>query len=315
MSRAKNQHYVPQFYLKNFCHDGRTLFTFDKAEGKSFRTGVDNVASEKRFYDLPPNPSGTSDFQAVEKAFSVIEDGTARVLTDLIAEIEADRSFDLQQPERKTAIAFFLALQHCRTREFRDTLGRISQAVSEAVAKKHAFAAEHLARKGEKVVVQPLDLGFPKEIDPLHHADYIFNGEYLQRCVPILTGHIWVVGENQSSQPLFTSDVPIVCLRHVHHPALGGAGLGSLGVEVVFPLSPKHLLALYERCYFARWEPLEGRIFKLELPQVLLYNSFQAAKSYRQIYCSEDKFDQVRELIERFPQLSQIDRPRFTVTG
>src|SRR5271166_6842894 len=75
MPRVKNQHYVPQFYLKGFSADGKNVFVFDKVAKKSFKTGVAKIGSEQLFYELPPGPSGSDDSQVVEKAFSVLEAG------------------------------------------------------------------------------------------------------------------------------------------------------------------------------------------------------------------------------------------------
>jgi hypothetical protein len=48
-----------------------------------------------------------------------------------------------------------------------------------------------------------------------------------------------------------------------------------------------------------------------------LFNKLQPAVSYRwvYVYCSGDKFEQVRELIKEFPDGCDQDRPRFFVLG
>ena len=48
---------------------------------------------------------------------------------------------------------------------------------------------------------------------------------------------------------------------------------------------------------------------------VELYNRLQAANSYRWVFCSADKFDQVRDLIKQLPEVCDPDRPRFSVLG
>src|SRR3954447_22384269 len=88
VQRVKNQHYVPQFYLKAFCADGKSLFVFDKATRCSFETGVANIASEQRFYDLPPGPDGGGDSQVIEKTFSQLERGYAQAVREFLDEVE-----------------------------------------------------------------------------------------------------------------------------------------------------------------------------------------------------------------------------------
>ena len=49
----KKQHYVPQFLLRNFSYGKKPkIFTFDKANCKSFGTSVRDSASENGFYNI-----------------------------------------------------------------------------------------------------------------------------------------------------------------------------------------------------------------------------------------------------------------------
>ncbi len=51
MSRVKHQHFVPQFYLKQFTENGKRLYVFDKHRQKSFQANVSTTASKAGFYD------------------------------------------------------------------------------------------------------------------------------------------------------------------------------------------------------------------------------------------------------------------------
>ena len=53
MNKVKNQHYVPQFYLKQWANNKEQLFVYDKKQKKSFTSNVKNVVSSKFFYDFP----------------------------------------------------------------------------------------------------------------------------------------------------------------------------------------------------------------------------------------------------------------------
>lgn len=48
--RNKKQHYVPQFYLKNFSNDGKNIYCYDKEEFKSYPQSIKNIAQSKYFY-------------------------------------------------------------------------------------------------------------------------------------------------------------------------------------------------------------------------------------------------------------------------
>src|SRR5262249_42226664 len=153
-----------------FCPDGRSLFVFDKAQKRSFRTGVANIASEQRFYDLPPNPTGAADSQVVEKTFSTLEGGYAAAVRELLDEVEKREEFTPGPSERNLAVAHFLALQFCRTREFRDTYKRMLEGLSKAVAKKHELVRQAMAARGEVVADAMPEINVPESQEPLQHA-------------------------------------------------------------------------------------------------------------------------------------------------
>jgi hypothetical protein len=52
--KVKLQHYVPQFYLKNFASKNKKTYSincFDKINEKQFTSNVTNIACESYFYD------------------------------------------------------------------------------------------------------------------------------------------------------------------------------------------------------------------------------------------------------------------------
>ncbi len=320
MSRIKNQHYVPQFYLKAFCPDGRSLFVFDKVTKRSFQTGVANIASEQRFYDLPPGPGSAGHPQVVENAFSRLEAGYADSVRDLLEEVDRHGRFTVGPSERNLGVAHFVALQYCRTRGFRDMHASMVQGLSAAVAEKHDMIRRHLAANDELVGdAMPLTT-VSEENAPLEHAAFMFVGRFVESVMPVLLDHIWSIGDNRTPLPLFTSDAPVVRYPHVNHPPYGGSGFASTGVEILLPLSPRYVLILRERNHFA---PLmreltldsDGAVLLLRPEGVSLYNRFQVWNSHRQIYGPQDEFDQIRELMEKFPAMCDQARPRFTISG
>jgi hypothetical protein len=138
--------------------------------------------------------------------------------------------------------------------------------------------------------------------------------------MPILMHHIWSVAVNNTAQPLYTSDSPVVLFPHDNDPRFGGAGFGCRGIEILLPLSSRYLLVIRERTHFVeRMRPVaeqpDGAVIPLRPEGVELYNRLQAADSYRWIYCTEDRFESVRELIKRFPAVAHVDRPRFSILG
>jgi hypothetical protein len=296
MARVKNQHYYPQSCLRRFADDSGRLYCCDKATGKVFRPGVANVASEQGFYDLPPQFA--ADPQVVEREFTRLE-GDARPLFDrLLADVEANGRFEAADPTWRRDVAAFVALQDCRTRSFRQGFEQMAAAITAALA----------ARRGPAA---PADAAFDFNISALDlpgaHAEFMLTTSYLDQAAAALAGHIWFVAQNDTDQPLYTSDAPVV--RHAHDSSwAGGMGLASRGIEVVFPLTPRYALVMAERTFFPRLQHLDGESLPLSPAGVASYNGLQIMHSRRQVYCSEDKFDQVRDFATKCPDAFNPDR-------
>jgi hypothetical protein len=103
-----------------------------------------------------------------------------------------------------------------------------------------------------------------------------------------------VLWENLTRQPLYTSDHPVVTKAYLPVPGRSFTGLRSPGIEVAFPLSSRHLLAMYERTHFFRMAPHHERVLLLTAVDVDHYNALQVRQSHRQVYCEKDEFDQAR---------------------
>ena len=50
---VKQQHFVPQCYLKNFANEEHRLFVWDKIKKASYPSHVKNIAQERYFNDFP----------------------------------------------------------------------------------------------------------------------------------------------------------------------------------------------------------------------------------------------------------------------
>ena len=65
---SKKHHYVPRFYLKNFCIDNiEKIYCYDKLKDKSFIVKIEDIAQENLFYGI----NGLTD--EIEKAISRVE--------------------------------------------------------------------------------------------------------------------------------------------------------------------------------------------------------------------------------------------------
>jgi hypothetical protein len=319
MGRVKNQHYVPQFYLKGFAPDGKSLFVFDKIAKRIFRAGTPAIASEHLFYDIPDPEKGIDEEQVVEKTFADLEGDYAIAIREVVAEVEADNRFTTGSTERYVTIAHFVATQFCRTREFRNTSVQLQQAMWEKIAKTVDRMREDYAVVGQTVAPLP-ELDLEAAESSKGHAGFMFESKFVDNVVSILMSHIWCIGANGTDVPFFTSDAPVILYPHRNDPAAGGGtGFGAKGIEVVLPLSPKYVLLMRERSHFGpimeQFKQPEGGVLAVQPRGVKLFNSFQTANSHRHIYSPTGAFESVQEILDAFPILSDPNRQRYTVGG
>lgn len=119
MSDAKNQHYIPQSYLRNFAHDVRRkgkdeeYYVYVRFRGEKFHSvNIRNICSETYFYTLPEVDEEYKNF--VEKSYAEKID----VLYPRIYEvITNDDIKGIDETQRADIIVACITL-YCRTPKF-----------------------------------------------------------------------------------------------------------------------------------------------------------------------------------------------------
>lgn len=102
-----------------------------------------------------------------------------------------------------------------------------------------------------------------------------------------LSSYIWLFGINSTSIPLWTSDNPIVIKPYKNC----GTGLASHGVQVAYPISPKHLLIMFESSFWKKLKSFDCMSTTLSEDNIKSYNKLQAQQCYRQTYSNKNNFE------------------------
>jgi hypothetical protein len=103
------QHFLPRFYLRRFGEGEEVLVR--RRSGSTFKTGTAAIGYENQLYDHPDLPPG-----AVETEHLRLVDGQgAAALRDLEENGVPDR-----WSEERYNLAFYIAVQHARTRDSRE---------------------------------------------------------------------------------------------------------------------------------------------------------------------------------------------------
>ncbi|QLE47580.1 DUF4238 domain-containing protein [Nostoc sp. C057] len=311
MNNVQKQHFVPQCYLKKFANKD-TLFVLDKIEKSIYQSHVKNVAQQRYFNDFPDSflPEELKDktkYQFMENELAKVELRFGDFLKQIInclEKIEENNLFDslgVLDEEAKKKFSVFLALQLVRTTTPKGQIKEIFQSLDDL--KKRMDRALF----NNKIDIKKVSFTCPKpssnsiyfddllkvgiEEDSIaQHLFYISNildqgsdSEISKR----LSSHIWLFGINSTSIPLWTSDNPIVIKQHEDF----GTGLASHGVQVVYPISSKHLLIMFESNFWNKLNSYDGMSILLSKEDVKSYNKLQANQCYRQTYSSEKNFE------------------------
>ncbi|MHB1681249.1 MAG: DUF4238 domain-containing protein [Bacilli bacterium] len=299
-AKIKNQHFVPQMYLSRFSYDKGQIFAFDKLTNRSFPTSYKNVASETYFYDIPTHlfvkdQGPEYDEQAVEKYLSEIESVAHTIFktiisTYILTPVSQLSHMNAIREDHRAELAFFIALQFLRTRIMRNLILEFEEKTLEEFVKYHR---PDLPMHKFRIIVK-------NDHRASKHADVMLDHELLGKIAMRLLSQIWVIGINQSTQPFYTSDNPVVVYDH-RKQALKMGGLWSQGVQISFPLNSNLVLSIFEPSHFRELWEFDNR-FALLPQEASPYNEWQILMAERFVFCEYDAFEQAKEVCSQVPK-------------
>ena len=333
MPAYKNQHFVPQSYLRRFSpdEDQKRVYVYDKVMKQSLGLiGIRGVANKSYFYDIPldviQNLSQrfNKDPHLEEKALQVLESKFNQVI-EVGINVAQGSGADLDQ---RIWMSLCMAVQLVRTLDYRQqivgSMERLFEAMMDGVLE---LAKPELALKLR------VQAKYDEKTAALIHAKFMWNPEFISRIATILYHRIWVIGANDTGLPLFTSDTPVVIQAHKQKeiftpdpkqgPAFSKAidvvieskapGIEGEGTELVFPLNPQCALIILENKYFSYLENKQGRTYSLQPTDVIRLNSLQVVRSNRQLYSVSNDFSLADKLCNDNPDICSENNDRVHV--
>lgn len=330
---VKNQHYVPQRYLRKFAVTQKkkkkniyrfNIFDKEKQESRE-NQNVENYASERYFYDVDFNElleeaeskginidneikdlTNKVDKQHLENIFATKVETTMfdpfeKIITKYtLTPTNMYTKVQVVPEEDKATIAYYLAFQFVRTKEYR-----------EKIIQMYEKGTKLLIWKGLKQEIgseflDSLDIKLKENKINLIHNEQLIDTELLESFAKIFLKHIWIFAVNETDNLFYTSDNPLVLYGHQEHQ-----GLGSKGVEIIFPITPKLALVMREVEHFQRDLPLYNRFIHIPEKYINFYNELQVFQSYKYIFSKDENFSLAKELMGKYPKLKDTNRDRF----
>lgn len=222
MSARKNQHFVPQFYLRLFAEPGgRRISVLPLSTGRIIHgASVRDQAARPWFYDRDGS---------VEDALSRMEGGAAPIIAEIL---RRDRPPPRLSAEHQGLIVF-LAIQMSRTQAAAEDANERADKVAKALLRRAMEGDERLA---------DLDL---VTISLTHPTSDAMRAGFFG--IPLLYDLRIKIIVNASGRPFIASDAP-VALHNRWYEGTGAPALGhaNAGLQIVVPLGPDRALLLYD---------------------------------------------------------------------
>lgn len=317
-----NQHYVPQFLLRNFsANEKDQVHVYDKLKENKFITSVRNVAAENSFYNFEID----GEIKSIESILSKIETNSKNV----IKKIKKEKSLaNLSRKERVT-LAHFMHVQKMRVKNFKEELFHMDQQLIEEFEKRGIDPknVQNFHQMDENEVTKMMNHIILSGEDYIHH--------YLNKA--------WLLLKAPVSNLFLLSDNPVTMQNFRDMGPMGNIGLAVPGIEIYLPISKELTLALLckshekdfreakeqyeelEKNYpevienddkeFVKGEYVEsidkGIPFECRGPIITNLNSLQVIYAERFIFSSKNDFSLVREMISETEELKYGPRSQM----
>ena len=260
---SKKHHYIPQFFLKSFAiKEGKKYIinVFDKQNLNKFTNSVDNIGYIKNFHTIKVDGED-SDFiekahnEVYERKYSIRYKTILRKFENIRQDINVINCLSNQRyidiylngqisDSEKIFLSFLLAYFVLRGKKWRE--------FGEESFKK----IEELMRDtGKAYKVDNIEENIRNEIGVIEGVKYAqlqaaFDGEGIEQFANYFYKHIWNIGFNMTDNYFYTSDnVHALTTMWKEQPAWLGVGYTTPGNTVIFPLSPKICIIMYDPIY------------------------------------------------------------------
>lgn len=232
---GKKQHYIPQFYLKNFSsnsHKNIGVFRFEK-QLYIPNAAIKSVAYRDNLYD---------DDNVIENELARMERDWKELLDILLGRnVTNDTLKYLDQCGEEVVIQLFkfIAVTEVRTTQVGDSANFYFRSLERNIGK------EMLPEVYEK---------YFGDIDNFEKHPNIIPLQVALKSISHFGGLDLIMIVNETKQSFLTSDVPVFNLNpyYVKRKFKRNFGLGSLGLQKLLPISEHLCICLYDRNVYTK---------------------------------------------------------------
>jgi hypothetical protein len=254
---AKKQHYIPQFYLKNFSHDNSHVYVYDKRIGEKgqirYQTTTE-VAHENHFYTYRTK-MGTK--ENLEDFFGNFES----IASTIIDKVYREKNMTLNEKEY---LSMFVALMYTRTPAFKERTESMHTKMGEKVSRmmikmtpKETLRKFYKEKLGKTLTDEELadivDFGTnPKRsrIGFTYPREFWIKTmlELSAKIAPYFFGMSWVFLYTDKPYAFISSDNPFLLAPPDVINRFYGVGLLTQGARKIIPLRSNLCLVMGDIC-------------------------------------------------------------------
>lgn len=276
---GKKQHYIPQFFLKNFSDINRKSIGFYRFEEQKFikNASIKDIAYRIHLYD---------EDDSVENILAE-EEGIWKTTLDVFLGINV-------------TLATVAMLQECGQDYILDLFRFIS--ITEARTAQLGDAMTHMIKTmdeqiGKDMLPETYNQYFGDVGEIIKHPNLIPIEVALEN-IPYYEGLNFLAIHNFSNQLFITSDSPVLNINPFYEKRkyIRNYGLASMGLIKLLPISGRVCLCLYDRNIYRRKCKDTTYILKSEYV-VNQINSLMVENAYAQIFfCNIENEDYIKTL-------------------
>lgn len=274
----ENQHYVPQFYLRNFSDNGKNIGMY-RFNGEKFiqNASIKSVAYRKYLYG--------EDGQ-LENILSLLENKWQRLIKKIINNQSINEILTLSEYK---SLLEFITISQVRTSKLADDYIEYCETMlkaNEEMRKNHGTNEpskfDNQFRKLKEIPNAIAILGAHKE-----------GKDLLKGLYPLLL-------VNKTNYNFITCDNPIIQYNQLYRYRnyLNNYGWGSAGIQMFIILNPKIALCLYDAFVYDVKETGEFYLNIIAKNQIMEINKLVAHNAYEALFFNKVKEENIKNIIK-----------------
>lgn len=288
MAEKNRQHYVPKLYLRNFTENKHAISTYNITNLKYIpNASIKNMCQKHNFYG--------ADNKLENYLNDEFETKTAPIIKNIIETNQLPAAFSGEYNQ----LIMFILVSEARNLKLADSFNSMFDFLMKTVISKDPSGKEiDLDSFNVELTGSPaLSIQTALESTPL-----------ILDLKPLL------IIENSGGRKFITSDNPVIRYNSFYKIKnyMGGIGYISRGLQLFFPLSPKHCLLLYDEHAYDIPEVENNILILRRARDVDQLNELIYLNAYNNIFFHHTtKIDYVNELYyknRRTPKIGELGR-------